>query len=82
MFSLKYLLKTLSFILVITIAVYFAIDIIQDKQNIMSFEDYDPPSSLVVEGKEIKKAKYPFIVFPVIGGECQQWTLNISEMDG
>ena len=56
MFSLKNLLKTLSFILVITIAVYFAVDIVQDEQNIMSFEDYDPPSSLVVEGKEIKKA--------------------------
>ena len=61
MFGLKNFLKALSFILVITIAVYFAIDIIQDKQNIMSFEDYDPPSSLVVEGKEIKKAKYPFV---------------------
>ena len=61
MFSLKNLLKTLSFILVITLSVYYAIDIIQNKQNIMSFEDYDPPSSLVVEGKEIKKAKYPFV---------------------
>ena len=61
MFSLKNLFKALSFILVIAFSVHFAIDIIQDKQNIMSFEDYDPPSSLVVDGKEIKKAKYPFI---------------------
>ena len=57
MFSLKNLVKVLSFIIIITLAVYFAIEMIQDKQNIMSFEDYDPPSSLVVEGKEIKKAK-------------------------
>ena len=27
----------------------------------MDFEEYDPPSTLVVPGKEIKKAKYPFI---------------------
>lgn len=27
----------------------------------MDFEDYDPPSTLVVPGKEVKKAKYPFI---------------------
>ncbi|NER13001.1 amidohydrolase family protein [Leptobacterium flavescens] len=27
----------------------------------VSFEEYDPPSTLVVPGKEIKKAKFPFI---------------------
>ena len=43
MFSLKNLFKVLSFILIVTVALYFAIDTIQDKQNIMSFEDYDPP---------------------------------------
>ena len=57
MLSLKNLFKVLSFILIITVAVYFSIDIIQNKQNIMSFEDYNPPSSLIVEGEEIKKAK-------------------------
>ena len=61
MFTLKNLLKTLSFILVVALAIYFAIDTIQKKQNIMSFEDYDPPSSLIVEGEVIKKAKYTFI---------------------
>ena len=54
-FNLKNLFKTLSFILVVTIAVYFAIDTIHNKQNIMSFEDYDPPSSLIVEGEVIKR---------------------------
>ena len=58
MFSLKNLFKVLSFILIITIAVYFSIDTIHNKQHIMSFEDYDPPSSLIVEGEVIKKAKY------------------------
>ena len=61
MFSFKNLFKALSFILIVTLAIYFAISIIQNKKNIMSFEDYDPPSSLIVEGEVIKKAKYTFI---------------------
>ena len=77
MFSLKNLFKALSFILVVTIAVYFAIDAIQDKQNIMSFEDYDPPSSLVVEGKEIKKAKYPFV--DVHSHQWRMPTMDLNE---
>ena len=78
MFSLKNLLKTLSFILVITLSVYYAIDIIQNKQNIMSFEDYDPPSSLVVEGKEIKKAKYPFV--DVHSHQWRMPTMDLNEL--
>ena len=78
MFGLKNLLKALAFILVIAFSVYFAIDIIQDKQNIMSFEDYDPPSSLVVEGEEIKRAKYPFVDV-----HSHQWgmpTMDLNEL--
>ena len=83
MFSLKNLFKALSFILVVTLAVYFAIDAIQDKQNIMSFEDYNPPSSLVVEGKEIKKAKYPFVDVHSHQWRMPTMDLNefVSEMD-
>ena len=61
MLSFKNFLKVLSFVILIALTIYFAIDIIQNKKNIMSFEDYDPPSSLVVEGEEIKRAKYPFV---------------------
>ena len=61
MLNFKNLLKSLAFIGVITLAAYFAIDTIQFKNNIMSFEDYNPPSSLKVEGREIKKAKFTFI---------------------
>ena len=78
MFGLKNLLKALAFILVIAFSVYFAIDIIQDKQNIMSFEDYDPPSSLIVEGEEIKRAKYPFVDV-----HSHQWgmpTMDLNEL--
>ena len=61
MFSFKNFLKALSFVILIALTIYFSIDIIQNKKNIMSFEDYDPPSSLIVEGEEIKRAKYPFV---------------------
>ena len=61
MFSLKNLFKALGFVFVITLSIYYAIDTIQYKNNIMSFEDYDPPSSLKVEGEIIKKAKFTFI---------------------
>ena len=61
MFGLKNLFKALGFVFVITLSIYYAIDTVQYKNNIMSFEDYDPPSSLKVEGEIIKKAKFNFI---------------------
>ena len=75
-FNLKNLFKTLSFILVVTIAVYFAIDTIHNKQNIMSFEDYDPPSSLIVEGEVIKKAKFRFIDV-----HSHLWNMPLMDLD-
>ena len=44
----------------------------------MSFEDYDPPSSLIVEGEEIKRAKYPFVDV-----HSHQWgmpTMDLNEL--
>ena len=76
MFSLKNLFKTLSFILIVTLAIYLAIDTIQNKQNIMSFEDYDPPSSLIVEGKVIKKAKYTFVDV-----HSHLWNMPVMDLD-
>ena len=32
-----------------------------DEEKKMDFEAYDPPSTLVVPGKEVKRAKFPFI---------------------
>ena len=83
MFSFKNLLKALSFIIVITVFIYLAIDTIQNKQNIMSFEDYDPPSSLVVEGEEIKRAKFPFVDVHSHQWRMPKMDLNelVSEMD-
>ena len=76
MFSLKNLFKILSFIIIITLAVYFAVATIQNKQNIMSFEDYDPPSSLIVEGKVIEKAKFKFIDV-----HSHLWDLPLKDLD-
>ncbi|NAS29998.1 amidohydrolase family protein [Flavobacteriaceae bacterium R38] len=39
----------------------FLIFISQSNAQSLDFEDYDPPSTLVVPGKEIKRAKFPFI---------------------
>jgi len=76
MFSLKNLIKTLGFVFVVTIAIYYAIDTVKFKNNIMSFEDYNPPSSLVVEGEVVKKAKFPFIDV-----HSHLWDMPIKDLD-
>ena len=76
MFSLKNLFKALGFVFVITLSVYYAIDTIQYKNNIMSFEDYDPPSSLKVEGEVIKKAKFKFIDV-----HSHLWNMPLMDLD-
>ena len=76
MFGLKNLVKTLGFVFVVACAIYYSINIIQFKNNIMSFEDYNPPSSLVVEGKEIKKAKFPFVDV-----HSHLWDMPLKDLD-
>ena len=76
MFSLKNLIKTLGFVFIVTIAIYYAIDTIKFKNNIMSFEDYSPPSSLVVEGEVVKKAKFPFIDV-----HSHLWDMPVKDLD-
>ena len=76
MFTLKNLVKTLGFIFVVTIAIYYAIDTIKFKKNIMSFEDYNPPSSLVVEGEIVKKAKFTFIDV-----HSHLWNMPVMDLD-
>ena len=76
MFTLKNLVKTLGFIFVVTIAIYYAIDTIKFKNNIMSFEDYNPPSSLVVEGEIVKKAKFTFIDV-----HSHLWNMPVMDLD-
>ena len=64
MFGLKNLFKALGFVFVITLSIYYAIDTVQYKNNIMSFEDYDPPSSLKVKGEVIKTVSYTHLTLP------------------
>ena len=60
-FSLKNFLKALLFITVLGSVSYYIIGKIQDRNNIMSFEDYNPPSSLVVPENILTRAKFPFV---------------------
>ena len=76
MFSFKSLLKILSFIAIVTFAVYMSIDTIQYKNNIMSFEKYEPISSLKVEGDLVKKAKFPFIDV-----HSHQWDMPLKDLN-
>ena len=61
MISFKNLFKSLFILAVFAGAVYYSIGIIQHRQNIMSFEEYEPASSLVIEQNITKKAKFPFV---------------------
>ena len=60
-----------------TLVIYFAIDLVQKKNNIMSFEDYEPPSSLIVESNKTYKAKYPFIDV-----HNHQWSVPGKDLSG
>ena len=60
-FSLKNFLKAFFFISVLGGFSYYVVGKIQYRQNIMSFEEYNPPSTLVVPENKITRAKYPFI---------------------
>ena len=76
MLKFKGFLKIIAYIITITVVIYVAIDILQKKQNIMSFEDYDPPSSLKVKESIIKKAKYPFVDV-----HSHQWDMPLKNLD-
>ena len=60
-FTFKNFIKAFIFISLLGGFSYYVIGKIQDRQNIMSFEDYDPPSTLVVPKHPLTKAKFPFI---------------------
>jgi predicted TIM-barrel fold metal-dependent hydrolase len=81
--DLKSFLKSLLFILLLAVTVYFSIDIIQKKNNLMDIEEYSPVSSLVVDENPRDSAKFPFVDV-----HSHQWEMPImdfsklvSEMD-
>ena len=59
--SFKKFLKAFLFIVLLTVTIYFSIDIIQKKNNLMDIEEYSPKSSLVVEENPRNSAKFPFV---------------------
>ena len=60
-FTFKNLFKVLVFLLIINGSVFYAIGLIQEKNNLMDIEEYAPKSTLVVPENIIKRSKYPFI---------------------
>lgn len=60
-FSFKNFVKAFFFISLLGGFSYYVVGKIQYRQNMMSFEEYNPPSTLVVPENPIKRAKYPFV---------------------
>ena len=58
---LKYIFLFSLSILVIGLSVYYVVDLVQTKNNLMDIEEYSPKSTLVVPENIITKAKYPFV---------------------
>tara|TARA_B110000008_G_scaffold231973_1_gene235330 strand:- start:108 stop:1217 length:1110 start_codon:yes stop_codon:yes gene_type:complete len=53
---------------------YFAIDLIQEKNNLMDIEEYSPKSSLVVAENPRDRAKFPFVDV-----HSHQWKMPVMD---
>ena len=60
-FSIKNFFKIFVFVSILGSLCYFIIVRLHYTYDIISFEDYNPKSTLVVSSNEIKRSKYPFI---------------------
>ena len=72
--SFKKFLKAFLFIVLLTVTIYFSIDIIQKKNNLMDIEEYSPKSSLVVEENPRNSAKFPFVDV-----HSHQWKMPVMD---
>jgi len=72
--SFKKFLKVFLFIVLLTVTIYFSIDIIQKKNNLMDIEEYSPKSSLVVEENPRNSAKFPFVDV-----HSHQWKMPVMD---
>ena len=72
--SFKNFLKTLLFITLLVATIYFSIDIIQKKNNVMDIEEYSPISSLVVDENPRESAKFPFVDV-----HSHQWKMPVMD---
>jgi len=57
-----------------TMVTYFAIDLIQEKNNLMDIEEYSPKSSLVVAENPRDRAKFPFVDV-----HSHQWKMPVMD---
>ena len=60
-FSIKNFFKIFLFVSILGSLCYFIIVRLHYTYDIITFEDYNPKSTLVVSSNEIKRSKYPFI---------------------
>ncbi len=60
-FSIKNFFKIFFFVSILGSLCYFIIERLHYAYDIISFEDYNPKSTLVGSSNEIKRSKYPFI---------------------
>ena len=60
-FSIKNFFKIFLFVSILGSLCYFIIIRLHYTYDIISFEDYNPKSTLIVSSNEIKRSKYPFI---------------------
>ena len=74
---LKYIFLFSLSILVIGLSVYYVVDLVQTKNNLMDIEEYSPISSLIVEENPLKKSKYPFVDV-----HSHQWNMPLSDLSG
>ena len=72
--SFKNFLKAFLFVVLLTVTIYFSIDIIQKKNNLMDIEEYSPKSSLVVEENPRNSAKFPFVDV-----HSHQWKMPVMD---
>ena len=72
--SFKRFLKAFLFIVLLSVTIYFSIDIIQKKNNVMDIEEYSPISSLVVDENPRESAKFPFVDV-----HSHQWKMPVMD---
>ncbi|MFQ3335776.1 MAG: amidohydrolase family protein [Flavobacteriales bacterium] len=73
--NFKNFLKVLLFVISTTAVVYFSVDLIQEKNNLMDIEEYNPTSSLVVEQNPKDHSKFPFVDV-----HSHQWKMPVMDL--
>ena len=73
--TFKNFLKVLLFVISTTAVVYFSVDLIQEKNNLMDIEEYNPTSSLVVGQNPKDRSKFTFVDV-----HSHQWKMPVMDL--